>query len=181
MGLTDIIILACFIPAVIQGLKKGFVSQAISLVAIFAGIFLAIRFNSDLAPRLSEFFQADEKTLKVISFTVLLLGSIIILKLLGNLLTKLLDFATLGFANRLAGLVFALLEYALIIGLAISLFDNINSKLEFVNPQTLAESPAYMFLKDFTGKVFPYLKELSAGFNGAGTDLTTVAKEIANV
>lgn len=181
MGLTDIIILACFIPAVIQGLRRGFVSQAISLVAIFAGIFLAIKFNGDLTPFLEEHFQADGKVLKVISFIILLLATIIALKFIGNCLTKLLDFATLGAANRFAGLAFALFEYALIIGLVISLFDNLNTRMDIVDSQTLSESPVYMFLKDFTGKVFPYLKELSAGLTGSGADITTAVTDSANV
>lgn len=181
MGIIDIIILACFIPAVIQGLKRGFVSQAISLVAIFAGIFLAIKFNGDVAPWLSGHIKADEKTLKVISFIILLLATIIILKLIGKLLTRLLNFATLGAANRLAGLVFALFEYALIIGLVISLFDDLNTKITLVNPQTLADSPVYMFLKEFAGKVFPYLKDLAAGFGEAGAEAIPAATDIANV
>ena len=178
MGITDIIILVCFIPAVIQGLRKGFVSQAISLVAIFAGIFLAIKFNGVLAPWLSGFIHADEKSIKVISFIVLIIAGILLMKFAGRMLTKLLDFATLGMANRIAGLAFALFEYAIIIGLAISLFDNLNSKLTLVDPQTLTDSPVYMYLKDFAGKVFPYLKELASGIGTTGSEITT---EIANV
>ena len=81
-------------------------------------------------------------------------------------------------ANRIAGLAFALFEYAIIIGLAISLFDNLNSKLTLVDPQTLTDSPVYMYLKDFAGKVFPYLKELASGIGTTGSEITT---EIANV
>ena len=35
MGILDIILLCCFIPAIVQGISKGFISQVISIHSPF--------------------------------------------------------------------------------------------------------------------------------------------------
>ena len=38
MTILDIVLLACFIPAIVQGLTKGFIQQVISIAAIIIGV-----------------------------------------------------------------------------------------------------------------------------------------------
>jgi len=165
MGTVDIILLVCFIPAVFQGIRKGFVGQAVSLVALLAGIWLAVRFNGEFSGWLTRNFNGDGKVMKILGFTALFLTGIIVLKIAGNALTKALDFATLGFANRLLGVVFSLFECALLLGLLICLFDGINMKWDIVKAEDLQTSKLYPWLKDFAGKIIPYLKELVSTIN----------------
>ena len=45
MNPLDIILLICFLPAVIRGLSKGFLEQAICLVGLFVSVWAAFRFS----------------------------------------------------------------------------------------------------------------------------------------
>ena len=48
MGTLDIILLICFIPALVRGIQKGFIEQVISLASIFIGAWMAYRFAEPL-------------------------------------------------------------------------------------------------------------------------------------
>ena len=52
MNILDIIIILCFIPILIGGYKKGFINQAISIVALLVGAWTA----SALASKVSAWF-----------------------------------------------------------------------------------------------------------------------------
>ena len=156
----DIIILICFIPAIIRGLQKGFIEQAVALVSLVLGAWLAFRFSSVVSGWLHPYLEVSETVLNVISFAVIVIAVVLILFLLGRLLTGIVNLVLLGWLDRLLGLVFAILKAALIIGLAVVLFDTLNLKFEFVKAEVLDASVLYNPIKDLAYAIFPYLKEL---------------------
>ena len=160
MGTLDILLLLCFIPALVRGIQKGFVEQVVSIVSIFVGAWLAYRFAGPLGASLKEFLSVDQKVISVISFALIVILSVFLLHLLGQLLSKTLSLASLGLLNRLLGIVFALLKAALVIGLIIFVFDTLNAKWGLVNSEILQNSVVYTALRDASLKVFPYLKNL---------------------
>ena len=160
MAILDIILLICFLPAVIQGLRKGFIKQAFGLAAVIRGVWMAMHYTPDVAKWMALQFEADEKVINVLSFALVLIAGVAVFEIIGALITKLFDAASLGFLNRLAGLVFALAKAALLIGLFVYIFDGLNGKWNLVQKETLDGSAIYTFLKDAAMKIFPYLKEL---------------------
>ncbi len=46
MNILDIIILTCFVAAIVQGLRKGFVAQVIAIISIIVGVWLSFRFST---------------------------------------------------------------------------------------------------------------------------------------
>lgn len=160
MDTLDIIILICFIPAIIRGLQKGFIEQAVALVSLVLGAWLAFRFSSVVSGWLHPYLEVSETVLNVISFAVIVIAVVLILFLLGRLLTGIVNLVLLGWLDRLLGLVFAILKAALIIGLAVVLFDTLNLKFEFVKAEVLDVSVLYNPIKDLAYAIFPYLKEL---------------------
>ena len=49
MNVIDIILLICFVPAVIMGLRKGFIAQVIAIISIILGIWLSFQFSAALS------------------------------------------------------------------------------------------------------------------------------------
>ena len=160
MNILDIIILICFVPAVIQGLRKGFISQAISLVSIIAGVWASARFAEVTSQFLAQYITVSEQAMKVISFAVILTAVFLILGLIGRMLEGLFNLVMLGWLNKLLGLIFALLKAAIITGLLIMAFSSLNDTFHFVQDQVLNESVLYPPLKKLAYEVFPYLKDL---------------------
>ena len=149
-------------PAIITGISKGLVEQLVSLVSLVVGVWAAFHFSSALAEWLNGYLQVEPKIINICAFALTVVLTVQILNLLGKLISKTLSMASLGWANRLLGLVFALLKAALIIGLLIFIFDPINAKLNLVKPEVLNASAVYTFLHGLSMKVFPFLRELIA-------------------
>ncbi len=160
MNILDIIILCCFIPAIIRGFSKGFVDQAYSLVALIAGVWLSFKFSGALGDWLVSFADLPAGVLHLIAFALILLVVMFLVHLAGNVVEKLLKVVMLGWLNKLLGIVFAVIKAVLVIGLVIILFDSLNNTIPLVKEKTLSESILYQPVKDIANTVFPYLKEL---------------------
>jgi membrane protein required for colicin V production len=160
MNIVDIILLICFIPAVIQGFRKGFISQVIAIVSIIAGAWISFRFTVPGSQWLAQHIQGSEQMLKIISFATIFIAVIVGLTLLGKLLEGVVKLVMLGWLNRVLGVIFSLLKAGLIIGLAIMLFCSLNNTFGLVSEEMLGESVLFPPLKYLSYTVFPYLKEL---------------------
>ncbi|MBR4478681.1 MAG: CvpA family protein, partial [Bacteroidales bacterium] len=139
MSTPDIIILICFLPAIISGIMKGFIEQAIALVSLILGAWLAFKFSTVVSGWLQPYFEVSETVLNVISFAVIMVAVVLVLFVLSKILTGVTKLVMLGWLDRLLGLVFALLKAGLLIGIAIILFDTLNVKFEFVEEKVLDE------------------------------------------
>jgi membrane protein required for colicin V production len=162
MNILDIILLICFVPALIQGIRKGFIAQAISIISIVAGIWASARFADVVSAWVAQYITASEQVMKVVAFALILVVVFIVLGLVGRLLEGLFNLVLLGWVNRLLGVVFALLKTALIIGLLIIVFTSINDNFHFVQESVLNESVLYPHLKKIAFEVFPYVKDMLA-------------------
>jgi membrane protein required for colicin V production len=160
MSTPDIIILICFLPAIISGIMKGFIEQAIALVSLILGAWLAFKFSTVVSGWLQPYFEVSETVLNVISFAVIMVAVVLVLFVLSKILTGVTKLVMLGWLDRLLGLVFALLKAGLLIGIAIILFGTLNVKFEFVEEKVLDESVLYAPIRDIAYVIFPYLKEL---------------------
>ena len=162
MNILDIILLICFVPAIIQGLRKGFIAQAVSIISIVAGIWASARFADVVSAWVAQYITASEQVMKVVAFALILVVVFIVLGLVGRLLEGLFNLVLLGWVNKLLGVVFALLKTALIVGLLIIVFTSINDNFHFVQESVLNESVLYPHLKKIAFEVFPYVKDMLA-------------------
>lgn len=160
MNVLDIILLICFIPAVVQGLRKGFVAQAISIISIIVGVWASARFANIVSAWIGQYITASEQVLKVVAFALILIIVFLILGILGKALEGVFRLVMLGWLNKLLGVFFALLKTGLIVGLAIMAFDSLNATFHFVKEPVMAESVLYPPLKKIAYEVFPYLKDI---------------------
>ena len=161
MSALDIIILVCLIPAVYQGITKGFVSQAVSLVSVILGSWMAFHSSNAactaLAPSLPD---ASPVVMHIATFLIFFLLYALVFTLIGKLIEKILKFATLGWLNRLLGFVLSIVTGLMVISLLLVLFTAINNSFELVSKETLAASVLYQPLYDFGAAFFPYMKAI---------------------
>ncbi len=160
MNIVDIILLICFIPALIQGFRKGFISQVIAIISIVLGVWLSFKFASSVSVWMAQYIQGSEQILKLISFALILIAVIAGLTVLGKLIEGTFKLVMLGWLNRLLGVAFSLLKAGLVVGLVIMAFCSLNNTFGFVNEETLNGSVLFPPLKNLAYTVFPYLKEI---------------------
>lgn len=164
MAIIDIILLVCFIPAIVQGLTKGFIKQVAGIVAIVAGAWAAYSFSNLLSEWMaSAITVSNPKVLTVVSYIVIALIVILILAILGEAITKALQAISLGPANRLLGLIFSIMKTALLLGLIILLFEYLNGFLHLADKDTLQNTVLYDSLKRIACKLFPFIQDMVGG------------------
>ena len=160
MNILDIIILICLIPSLIQGLRKGFISQANAIISIIAGVWASAKFANVLGAQLAEYITASEQVLKVISFAIILIVTFLILGLVAKALEGILNLVMLGWVNKLLGGAFAIIKGILILGLLFSAVTALNSSLHLFKPEVLTESVLYPAVDAIADTIFPYIKAL---------------------
>lgn len=160
MCALDIVLLLCFLPAIYFGIRKGLISQLISIAALILSIWASYKFSEIVAKWLSGFIEVSPTALNILTFVVIFLVIAIVLRILGKLLEKVIKLVMLGWLNKLLGVVFALLKVGIIVGLAIILFNTLNSNFHLVKDEVLDNTVVYSRLKDWAYIVFPYLKGL---------------------
>ena len=160
MNILDAIILICLIPALVQGLRKVFISQAITIVSVIVGIWASARFGNIVTAWVSQYITASEQVLKIVAFALILVAVFFALGLLGRLLESILNFAFLGWVNKLLGVIFSLMKAFLILGLVILAFNALNSSFSLIKPEIIADSVLYEPLKNLADAIFPYIKNM---------------------
>ena len=178
MNPLDVVLLLLFIPGIIRGLTKGFLEQAISLIGIFAAIWVSLHFSPWLNGVLAGFFPGTpEKFLRVLSFVLLIVAVFLVVMLLSSILTRVAEAIALGWVNRLLGMVLSLGVSALVIGLLVVVVDALNARFGPINSPWFTESVLFPIFRDGANAIFPLLKEI---FGSAAAD-TAAAAAVATV
>ena len=160
MNILDIIILICLIPAIFQGIRKGFISQAISIISLIAGVWASAKFANVVGEWLAQYITASEQALKLTAFALILVAVFILLGLIGKALDGIIKLIMLGWLNKLLGVAFSLAKCILGLGLLTLVFNSLNTSFELVKPEVLNDSTLYPIIKDIADNVFPYIKSL---------------------
>jgi membrane protein required for colicin V production len=168
----DIIFLTILVWAAYRGFSKGVILQAATLAALFLGIFGAIRFSDYTSTLIIDHTSMSGEYLPLISFALTFIVIVVVVHLLARVLEKLVDAVALGFVNRLAGAIFSMTKFALIISVVLVILNTIHAKYSFLPQDKIEKSLMYKPLSKFAPSIFPYLK-----FNNPAEILQDVREE----
>jgi membrane protein required for colicin V production len=155
MNIFDIVIAALLIFGFVRGVMKGLFVEVASLVALIAGVYGAIHFSYFIGDFLKESVSWSEEYVSLTAFAGTFIIIIIVISLLGKVLTKLADFASLGVINKILGGVFGALKIGLILSVVFIFFGKINNTIPFIKKKTLEESILYKPVKKVAPTIFP--------------------------
>ena len=145
----DILLILPLVVGLVRGLMRGLISEIIAIVVVILGV-LGARFG---APTFSAWlltqFAWPQGVCDVIAYTLLFLGIAIVLAILARLLTKFMKAIHLGWANRLAGGLFGVAKYGLIILVIVFVMDRTNDAFHWLDgAQVVKDSVIYpLFVK----------------------------------
>ncbi len=172
----DLAFIIVLIWAAYRGFTKGVIVQAASLAALILGIWGAVRFSDYTTQLLIEKTNMSGEYLPIISFALTFVVFVIAIHLLARVLEKLVQAVALGVINRLAGALFSMTKYALIISGLLVVLNTINTQKPFLPADKLEQSKMYIPLSRFAPSIFPYLK-----FNMSFDHIEEKAKEGLNI
>lgn len=160
MNILDIILLVCFIPAIISGLRKGFIAQVVAIISIVLGVWLSVKFATLVGNWISQWIEASPQLINIISFAIIFIAVAVLLFTIGKLIEATIKIIMLGWLNKLLGVLFSMLKCILIIGFLIIAFEAINDTFGLVPESYLSDSLLYTPFRDIADSVFPLFKEL---------------------
>lgn len=135
MGLIDIVLGALLAYGVFKGFKNGLIVELASLVSLYIGIYVAVKFSSVVGNALGDTISSS-KTGKVIAFVLTFLAVVVGIHYLAKALSKIASIVFLGWLNKLGSVAFGLLKTVLIIGIVLSLFQKVNYKNALISKET---------------------------------------------
>lgn len=161
----DLIFAILMILAVIKGYQRGLIVGIFSFLAIIIGLAAAIKLSAVVATYVGNSVKVSDRWLPVVSFALVFLGVVLLVRLGANMLQKTVEWGMLGWANRLGGILF----YAAIFTIVYSIFLFYAEKLNILQPATAEKSVVYSLIRPWGpsminafGSVIPVFKDMFA-------------------
>ncbi|MGB1031377.1 MAG: CvpA family protein, partial [Flavobacteriales bacterium] len=108
---------------------------------------------------LDQTIQIKEKYLPVVSFAVTFIGVVVLVFYLGKLIEKAINMAAMKPLNKLAGALFSVLKYGLIMSVILGFLLPINKNLDLIKQSTINESVLAKPIEGLATTVIPAVKE----------------------
>ena len=162
MTTLDIIILVVLGAGAIVGFSKGFLKQLASLLGLVAGLLIAKALYATVAERVFLPLTDSLTVAQGIAFVVIWLAVPLAFLLLASLLTKAMEAVSLGWVNRLLGVVLGALKAALLVSLLVCVVEYIDTDNTILKKTKKQESVLYYPMEKFAGLFLPAAREVAS-------------------
>ena len=126
MSFLDIVLGSLLAFGLYKGIRNGLFVELASLISLLLGIYFAIKFSDFVKSVLNGFVHWNPKTIQIIAFLLTFILVVIGISLVAKFLTKIANFAYLGWVNKAGGGFFRIIKVALVISIFLNLFEKIN-------------------------------------------------------
>ena len=159
MNYVDIIILIPLLWGLYKGFSKGLIIEAASLIAFGLAVWGAVKFHNFLSVWMHDSLGWTSKYLPVISFAVIFIGVLLIVFGVAKLVQRFVKAVSLGFVNKLAGAIFGMLKFGLLLSMLIFFLEAINKSVSFIPDETKKNSLLYEHVQKIAPAIIPGLNE----------------------
>lgn len=176
--LIDAVFIVLMVMALLKGYRNGLVAGAFSFLAIIIGLAAALKLSAIVAGKLGESTRLAATWLPFISFALIMLVVVLLVRVGAAVIQTTMEFAFLGWVNKLGGILLYACLYTTVFSVVLFFAANIH----VIKPETIAASKTYAFVQpwgpkaiDGFGAVIPIFKglfaELSQFFEGIGKEI----------
>lgn len=155
MNYLDIILAIPLLWGLYKGLSSGIIKELSSLLALLLGIYGAVHFSALLEPELAQHFSIEASYLPALSFGITFIVIVLLVRLLGLLLDKIIKLVSLGMLSRLLGGVFGVLKAAFIMSALLLMFNVFDVHLELIPKKQKKQSLLYMPISQLVPAILP--------------------------
>ena len=151
MNALDIIIIAIICLVAFRGYHRGLIKEAVSLVSVFVGLFVAAHLHTVFVPHLKVYF-ANQGTVLALSYLLTFLGTLLALWFLVRFLQGVLKLAMLTVVDKAAGAAFGAVEGLLLSLVLLLLLKSMLPGTAAVRQSVFAQKtdPVLVLLANFT-------------------------------
>lgn len=161
--LIDIIFLIVIVFGAIKGLQRGFIIAIFSIIAIIIGLAAAIKLSTVVADYLNGSINISARWLPFISFIIVFLLVVFLVRLGANIIHRTVEIAFLGWLNRLAGAILYILLYTIVCSVLLFFAE----QLHVIQEETITNSKVYPWVEPLgpyiingIGRVIPVFQDM---------------------
>lgn len=161
--IIDVIVVILLVLALIHGYRRGLIIAVFSLVSIIVGLAAAIKLSAAVANHLGHAVKVSDKWLPVISFAIVFIAIVFLIRMGARAIQKLTEAMMLGWANRLGGIILYAVIYLTIFSILLFYAD----QLRIIKPDTIKASVTYSFIRPWGPKaingfaaVIPFFRDM---------------------
>jgi membrane protein required for colicin V production len=161
--IIDILVLIMLVFAVIKGLRRGLIIAVFSILAFIAGIAAAMKLSVVVAGYLKDSVNVSAKWLPVLSFILVFVAVVLLVRLAAKLLEKSVEMVMMGWVNKIGGVILYIVLYMFM--LSVLLF--FAQQVKLFSDSTLQQSVTWPWIQplgpwviDGFGKVLPMFKDM---------------------
>jgi len=165
--LIDIVFAVLIVIAIIKGFQKGLIVALFSIIAFIIGIAAALKLSAVVAGYLQHNMSVSARWLPFISFAIVFLGVVLLVRLGAKLIEKTFQMAMLGWVNRIGGIILFALLYTIIF----SIFLFYAEKIHLLEPATIQSSQTFPYIQPWAPKVMDGFGKIIPIFKGMFTEL----------
>ncbi len=179
--LLDLIFTVIIVLAVLKGYQRGFVVGLFSLVAVIIGLAAAMKLSAIVAGFIGSAVRVSDEWLPVISFAVVFLIVILLIRMGARVIEKTVEVALLGWVNKIGGIILFAAIYIVVFSVLLFYAE----QMKLIQPETINKSVTYSFVQPWGpkaingfGSVIPIFKdmfgELKRFFDGVAQKISSL-------
>lgn len=175
----DLFFAIIIVLAILKGYQRGLVVGIFSLVAVIIGLAAAIKLSAIVAGYIGNAVKVSQEWLPVISFAIVFLIVIILIRLGAKAIEKTVEVAMLGWVNRIGGVLLFVAIYTVVFSVLLFYAE----QMKLIEPATIRNSVTYSYIQPWGpkaingfGRIIPLFKdmfsELEQFFDGVANKLS---------
>ena len=159
MNYLDIVLAIPLLWGLYKGISKGIVKELSSLVALIVGIYGAVHFADSIHPYLKEQFSIESSFVPIVSFAITFIMIVLLVRLIGILLDKVIKMAALGVISKLLGGIFGVFKTAFIISGLLLVINTFDYYLKLIPVDQKKASILYQPISEMIPSIMPNVKD----------------------
>lgn len=163
--IIDLILALLLVIAAVKGYRKGLVVAVFSILAFIIGLAAAIKLSVVVASYIGQATNISEQWLPFISFGVVFVVVILLVRWVGAIIQKGVEIALLGWINRVGGMLIYAVLYLIIYSILLFYAEQVS----LLKQDTISASVTYAYIKpwgpaviDKIGTILPFFKNMFA-------------------
>lgn len=163
----DFVLIIILILAVIKGYQRGLIVGVFSFVAVIIGLAAAMKLSTVVAGYIGDTIKVSDGWLPVISFAIVFILVVLLIRLGANLIQKTVEISMLGWVNRLGGILLYIAIYAMVYSVVLFYAEQV----KLVQPAAIEKSVTYSYIQPLGPKVINGFASVIPVFKGMFTEL----------
>jgi membrane protein required for colicin V production len=161
--ILDLVFAVVLVLAIFKGYRRGLIVGIFSFIAVMVGLAAALKLSAVVAGRIGSSVKVSDQWLPVISFIIVFVVVVLLVRLGANFIQRTAEVAMLGWVNRLGGIVLYLAIYVAVFSVLLFYTE----KLQLLSQSAIDKSATYSYIRplgpkvmDAFGSVVPFFRHM---------------------